>query len=86
MALFRLGGNDHYCWDFHGPFWRWCFGQGPRFAFEQLSALYRRYPDVPAKELWEYGGPRETWASQRPSDDEVNQEILAQLRRDGRIE
>ena len=86
MALFRLGGNDHYCWDDHGSYWKWCLRQGGNYFADAMVRLRMRYPDHNMLELMIYGGPRETWASQRPSDDEVNQEILAQLRRDGRIE
>jgi hypothetical protein len=51
-----------------------------------MVKLWMRYPDHNMLELMIYGGPREKWASQRPSDDEVNQEILEQMRKDGRVE
>lgn len=85
MALFRLGGDDHYCWNDHGPWWKWALRQGPNYFCREICRLREKHPDAPILELMMFAGPYGTWASQRPSDEEKNREILAKMRKDGRI-
>lgn len=69
--MFNDGG--HYCWNHHGPWWKWALKQGPIYFIRSLRQLRRNHPDARIGELLMFCGPFGTWASQRGgSDDEAD--------------